>query len=366
MSRTVCFLIWSAALAWLSAWRSEPERNTRPTIEAVENGGLLFTDNTAGVSGVDAGYSIPIGKQTLWLFGDVFLLDPRNPAKPYVGALSNCGLLVPAGTGVNPLKRYRFLMDQTGKARELLTAETGDQRVRHWLFGGWHDARRRQVYLYYARVRTTGQGPLDFTTEGFGLAAADSTSPDRIQFRRIQGSNTEELWWKAGSGPVFGSAVHESGGFLYVVGHKRVNKRIVGALARVRPESVADRRAYEYFAGGDPPTWSYVPADSAAVQGLWDFPTEVSLFYNRYLGRYLAVHSVGISQQIRISASERPWGPFEQIGEIGSPKRALSRGFTYAGKEHPELSEGGGRVIYVTYVDSERYWLQLLKITLRH
>ena len=363
MSRNRLILICAATLGCMSAWSAEFDNSMEPAIQSVENGGLLFTDNPAGVSGVDAGYSIPMGKQTLWLFGDVFLLDPRNPPKTYVGALSNCGLLVPAGSGVDPLKRYRFLTDQTGKARELLKAESDDMRVRYWPFGGWHDARRRRIYLYYGRVRTTGEGPLDFKTDGFGLAAVDSTSPNKIQFRRIPRSTSDELWWKSGS-PLFGSAVYESDGFLYVVGHKRVDQRILGVLARVRPESIEDPRAYAYFAGGDAPKWTSETADSAAVQGLSDFPTELSLSYNRYLQRFLAVHSVGISQRIRLSTSVHPWGPFEQIDEIGSPKRALSRGFTYAGKEHPELSESGGRVIYVTYVDSERYWLQLLKITL--
>jgi len=50
--------------------------------------------------------------------------------------------------------------------------------------------------------------------------------------------------------------------------------------------------------------------------------------------------------------------------EIGSPHQAFASSFCYAGKEHPELAEQGGRVIYVTYVDNQRYWLQLLKVTL--
>src|SRR5258706_16349655 len=75
-------------------------------VVSVENCGLLFTDNKSGVSGTDAGYSIPIGNRTVWLFGDVFLLHPTDPAKRFVGGLSICALTVPAGHGVNTLSSY--------------------------------------------------------------------------------------------------------------------------------------------------------------------------------------------------------------------------------------------------------------------
>src|SRR5580704_4722610 len=39
-----------------------------PRMEKVENEGLLFTDNKAGVTGVDGYFSLPIGKQTAWFF----------------------------------------------------------------------------------------------------------------------------------------------------------------------------------------------------------------------------------------------------------------------------------------------------------
>ena len=339
-----------------------PTANT-PSIVAVENAGLLFTDNGAGVSGTDAGYSIPLGKQTLWLFGDVFLLDPKHPRKTSAGAVSNCGLLVPSGKGPAPLKRFRFLTDgRTGLARELLSAEAGAAKeVRYWPFGGWHDAARRRIYLYHARVVTTGSGPLDFRTEGFGLAVAGAESPEEIRFRRIT-AGSGETWWKTAEGPAFGSAVCQAEGYLYVFGFHKDRDRTEGRVARVRPERIEEQSAYEYFTGSG---WSARVGDSAAVAGLRDFPTELSVAYNGYLRKYLAVHSVGLQGIIRVSAAEQPWGPYIEIGDVGAPRRAFSRGFTYAGKEHPELAEAGGRVIYVTYVDSERYWLQLLRVTLK-
>ena len=56
-----------------------------------------------------------MGERTLWLFGDVFLLHPRDPEKRYVGGVSNCALTVPAGHGTGPLRSYKFLTDSKGQ-----------------------------------------------------------------------------------------------------------------------------------------------------------------------------------------------------------------------------------------------------------
>lgn len=330
-------------------------------ILSVQNAGLLFTDNPAGVDGTDAGYSVPLGKQTLWLFGDVFLRDPKAPEKPIVGVLSNCGLLVPKGTGAGPLKSYRFLTYPSGLACQLIDSDTVKGKdLRFWPFGGWYDASAKKIYLFYGRIRTTGNGPFAFKAEGHGLTVADATHLDSIRFRPLQ----PEIWWPNEPGkPVFGSAVTEFGGFLYVYGFQERGHQKFGKVARVPKSRVRDLSAFEYYAAGD--RWCMEIDKAADIDGLSGFPTELSVTYNAYLGGYLAVHSIGISDKVRLSLALSPWGPFRPLGEISTPTRALSKGFCYAGKEHPELAEERGRIIYVTYVDSSRYWLQLLKVTLR-
>lgn len=343
-------------------------QSSSASVKSVQNAGLLFTNNPAGVSGTDAGYSIPLEKKTLWLFGDVFLQD-LNKTNPHSGAVSNCGLVVPrVAAGTAALQRYRFLTDpKTGLARQLLTSTRVEGKdLRFWPFGGWYDPASKRVNLFYGRIRTTGNGAFAFRTEGFGLSQAD---PDVLTFQPIPAAKEEELWWPNESGkPTFGNAVvyGAKGNYLYVVGQQERSGRRYGKLARVLKTHVTELSAYEYYAGGSAePKWSREPADSADVDGLTDFPTELSIVYNAYLGGYLAFHSVDISERGRLVLAANPWGPYKQIGEIPTPKRAMSNGFCYAGKEHPELAVSGGRVIYVTYVDSSIYWLHLLKVTLR-
>ncbi len=303
-------------------------------VNRVENGGLLFTDNPAGVSGTDAGYSLPMGDQTLWLFGDVFLLHPTDPAKPYVGGVSNTGLLVPAGHGVAPLKRYQFLTDARGVARPMLPNLPGDGvELRFWPWGGWTNPETHQAYLFYGRIHTTGGGgPFAFRTEGHGLARADTSKPDALEFTRLKDAHGDELWWKEDSAAdrslptvMFGAAVvyGAPGDTLYIVGVHEVNSVKRGVMARVPKAKIEDSDAYEYLAhAGATPRWSRVISDSTPIEGLKDFPSELSVSWNRFLGRYLAVGQVGLSEKIRLSVARGAVGTVRNAGgHRGAPSR---------------------------------------------
>src|SRR5262249_20173511 len=146
----------------------------------------LFTDNRAGVNGTDCGYSIPMGSRTLWMFGDVFLQDPKSLLRPFMGAVSNCGLLVQKGRGASPLAKYTFLTGQNGVARQLIPLGPGEGKdVRLWPFGGWFDASNRQIYLYYDVVKTTGNGLFDFLTVGYGLCRLGADDIEHASFERL-------------------------------------------------------------------------------------------------------------------------------------------------------------------------------------
>jgi len=205
--------------------------------------------------------------------------------------------------------------------------------------------------------------------EGYGIARAEVKLPNTLRLTRLKAPQGGWLWWARKDGLFFGVTVvfcpQRNGEYLYIVGVAEQGGRKVGKLARVPKDRIADLGSYEYFAGEIPPVhWSRSPADAADVEGLTDFPSELSVAYHPYLGGYLAVHSVGIEPRIRLSLALHPWGPYRQIAEIGAPHQAFAKSFCYAGKEHPELAEENGRILYITYVDQQRYWLQLLKVIL--
>lgn len=352
-----------------------------PSVVSVENGGLLFTDNQAGVSGTDAGFSSPIGDKTLWIFGDVFLLDPKRPEKPYIGNVSNCGLLVPNGKGTAPLKRYKFLTEPAaGLARQLIPLESGEKDdTRLWPGGSWYDAAEKRLYLFYSGISILGEGTYNFRCNGWGLCVADVSKPEDIRFDRLKSgrpstpvvpSSAQDasswMWPSLDGKAVYGNATLDGGEWLYVYGARDTKPGSAARLARVRKSKVSEINAYEYFCGTpDAPKWSWEQENAVDLAGLKDFPSELTVANNRYLGGYLAVHTVILDDRIRLSLAPNPWGPFTKIAEIGAPRQAFTKSPCYAGKEHPELAEDGGRVVYITYVDQQRYWLQLLKVTLK-
>jgi hypothetical protein len=298
-------------------------------------------------------------------------MQPANPAKNWVGSVSNTALVTAAGHGRAPLAHYRFMQDpKTGVARPVIPNLPGeDGKIRLWPFGSWFDAATHTAYLYYGRIKLGGSGgPLDFKLEGFGLARANTSHPDALTFTRLPNAHGDLIWWRNGEGPQVGAAVITRPGdpYLYLICDQMTSDKHYGSLARVRRTEITSSTAYEYLSGSSPaPRWSANPAESVHLDGLSDFPSELTVSYNAYLGGYLAVFSEGIfSQKVALKLAPEPWGPYRLIGEIGTPHQAFSNAFCYAGKEHPELSEDGGKTIYVTFVDNLRYWLQLLKVTL--
>jgi hypothetical protein len=348
-----------------------PASEAQARIAKVENKGLLFTDNSAGVSGVDGYFSLPMGYQTVWFFGDVFLLDPTSPEKPWVGNVSNCALLTPSGKGIRGLSQYQFLTDpKTGCARPILPNKSGeDNSIRFWPLAAYYDEVQRAVFLYYMRIEAhPGGGPLDFSIAGYGLAKSDARDPAKMRFERINGASGEELWGRTEKGPLFGITIvcGAPGTNIYVFGYRERKGSRPGVLARVSKKRIADQKAYEYFSGtATSPRWSGDVNDAADIAGLTDIASVLSVAYNKYLGGYLAVHQKDTSEQIRFCIAKEPWGPYQTIGEIAARHKAFAKSFCYDGAEHPELAEENGRIVYVTFVDSDRYWQQLYKVTLQ-
>jgi hypothetical protein len=80
-------------------------------------------------------------------------------------------------------------------------------------------------------------------------------------------------------------------------------------------------------------------------------PSGLSVSYDSYLGKYLAVHSGG-NNDLVLRWSAAPTGPFQQLGSIETIKAAAKAGFglTYDGLEHPTLRSSCDDTLYASYV----------------
>lgn len=346
--------------------------------------GPQFTENSHQMVGQDGAFSIPLGNETLFFFGDT-LVGSRVPGESlwYPGGkavghadmsgkhsirrmLNNTGLLLADGDGRSGLRTFRYLCDETGGLRTLIPLE-GDEDPdwdRIWCLHGIRIDRRLVLFFVKVRMLETGPFPVNFDIVGSGMAVGD---PVTFTFCRVI-RNGSSILWNARQ-PRFAAALfHDhAAGWIYAFGALHDGKGGQEChLARVRPEAIDDPSAYMVLSSAAP-HWSPTIADSVPV--FTGMPNEMSVSFNSHLGCYLAVHSYLLSGDIVARTAPAPWGPWSEPVVLWSvrPVRPAPLPYpplVYAGKEHPSLSADGGKTIYLTYVEFEEYYPHLVEVTL--
>jgi hypothetical protein len=94
-------------------------------------------------------------------------------------------------------------------------------------------------------------------------------------------------------------------------------------------------------------------------------PNEMSAAYNRHLGLYVAFHSLHRENKVVMRTAPRIVGPWSEPQIVYRPQQVKDTELIYAVKEHPELAREGGRVMYVTFVNSATYAPELIEVTLK-
>lgn len=360
-------------------------RSRTLAVESARDLGVQLEQNPHRMIGQDGAFSIPLGAgEALWFFGDT-LIGTRPPGgqslwyidcKPVGHAdmtgrgtiermINNTGLILRDRTGRHGLRDYSYILDDRAQLRALLPLEGHEHPDwdRIWCQHGL--ALNGRIYLSFIKVRMLaddkGPMPVPFEIVGSGLAVG---TRDSWQFRRVL-RHGDSILWRAQE-PHFATAMlHcKRDGLVYLYGSVRQNEVQNCFVGRVPAAQIEDLGAYEYFAG--PSGWT---RDLSRARPIFSgMPSELSVSYNRHLGCYLAVHSLNLTGQIVGRTAPDPWGPWSEPIVLWTvhlkPRPAPSASFPYAGKEHPELAEQDGRVIYLTYIEFEEYYPHLVEVTL--
>jgi hypothetical protein len=91
----------------------------------------------------------------------------------------------------------------------------------------------------------------------------------------------------------------------------------------------------------------------------------MSAAYNSHLRKHVAFHSLHRENKIVMRTAPRITGPWSRPEVVYRPERLKDTDLIYAAKQHPELDLDGGRVLYVTFVNSATYVPQLIELTLK-
>jgi hypothetical protein len=354
-------------------------------VKSVVDIGPQFVDNPHRMVGQDGAYSIPLGDGTaMWYFGDTIIGERPDESLwylfgepvggndmsgkgPFEDMITNTGLILRDQTGRGGLNDFTYILNEDGTLRQIIESLPGEDRdkLRTWCQHGI--CIDDKLYLFWMRVLMLEEGgdpfPVGFEVVGSGLAVG---SREDWKFERVTYQGDSLLW--PATQPQFATGIHhdKASGYVYLYGSLQdADLRHHAHIARVKPDEMLHLDRYQYFAG-DPDNWSNDVHDAIAVFS--DMPNEMSVSYNEYLGQYLAVHSMGLTGHIVARTSPTPWGPWSDgtvLWSVPPPENPPPYPrLVYAGKEHPELAEESGRILYITYIEFEEYFPHLIEVAL--
>ena len=358
---------------------------SRLAVAAARDLGSQFVNNPHKMIGQDGAFSVPLNdREALWFFGDTLIgTRPTGQSLWYIDRkpvghadmtgrgtiqrmINNTGLLLRDRTGRNGLREFTYICDEAGQLRPLISLEGGEHPDwdRIWCQHGITIGQK--VYLSFIKVKMLAEEsapmPVPFEIVGSGLAVG---SPADWTFRRVLHNGTSLLW--RAEQPHFATSMLLHDDLVYLYGTVKQGDVQNCYVARARSDQLEDIGSYEYLVGHEP-TWSRDL--SRAVVIFSNMPSELSVSYNAYVGSYLAVHSLDLTGKIVGRTAPNPWGPWDEPVVLWTVNVKRDQPLPYpvliyAGKEHPEISEDGGRIIYLTYIEFEEYFPHLIEVKLQ-
>lgn len=326
----------TVAAILLVAGCSESPVNQMPGIAMVRDLGVVA--KPPKIIGRDGSPSGLVAGKIVWTFGDTFwpfassdgtnyrtntiaLADPAAP----LNAIEPIDTTGAPFQGVPFTPQEQHYNDSTKKP---------DDRIAIWI-GSVVPYDTVGLLSYVALYVKPGVLNYHFIGTGFARLPEGSTSAVRdgdYIFR-----NPEPSFDKAFR---FGDSLYLYGGF------NNGSRNQAVAVARVPVARYRERTAYRFWNGS-----AWVDDVMQATGVMNDIPGGMSVSYNEYLQRYIAVHSGIFSNTIFIRTAPMPEGPWSQPMELmtGLASTNADTPYNYSAVEHPELSREDGRTIVVSY-----------------
>ena len=334
--------------------------SSRQEVQVVSTRDIGVVANDPQVRSRDCGYSARFKGKSLWFFGDTIL---RTPNADNQQLLCNSWTLTHDNEGADGVSSFQPPVDEVGASIALVPL-TGEEAA----FNRQHQGKDCRVapcesrwaiwpgtiavdedagvaYVFYHKVMVAA-GDYNFDNVGHSVAVLDNPDgpADRPEFRLYDDYPTL-LFSEERDG--FGSAAVMVDQLLYIYGCEIQADDILKPcrLARVAIEEVLERDAWQFYHGRG--VWS---ADLAGATTVFRGSDMMSVFYNEYLERYVAVYSQPLGTRVMLRTARQPEGPWSQASALfeGSDSQSFM-GWIYDALAHPELSTDEGRTMYITY-----------------
>lgn len=347
------------ALSALASRAADPGAPPPPEPLAVRDLGPLETD--PAITGRDGLYSTRVGGVSVWVYGDTALATPGADGGTWRNNTMSWTHDLHAADGLTGFDDWD---DAIGVPREFMpyTVEEEDYNARHRgdncveppcnvKYGMWpaaliDDRARRRVLYAYAKM-WLGQGAWNFSTVGRGIAVGPPLGPVTRPIVRPGATEPTLLFDADTPGFVNAAFTEPVDGVPHVYFFDCTGDGFLKPmrLARVPLADVLDRAAWRFWAGNG--TWSADVADAAVV---FDGADQLSVHWNAYVGRYLAIYVDPLSTRMVARAADRPEGPWSDEVLLFETLPPVTDGLVYCGMAHLELQRDGGRFETLAYV----------------
>jgi hypothetical protein len=323
------------------------------SIATVQDLGVIPTN--PDILGRDGGYSALFQGYSVWIYGDTFLSKPNALNRTLISDSWSYTTDLDAQDGITGFQEPQ---DSVGMPAMILPETAAEQA-----FNQAHNVNNCQAQPCGARwalwpssiVVNPSDGsalifymvvyalPGSFNFQGFGSSVAlwqdFQGQPQRPVLNPPIVADHPDLLFN-GNEPNFGSASFISDGTLYAYG---CDYNSGCELGKVDPASAQDRSAWSFYAGNG--NWSTQIGDAISV---FNDASILSVSWNAFLQRYLAVYSPPFSQNVVMRTSVNPEGPWSS--EIAAfVAMEPSSGNVYDAHAHVEYDSNSGQTIYVSY-----------------
>ncbi len=366
MMRLWCAVVWFVCVWSVLGCREQISLR----VEVAEVGKL---ETSALIKGRDGGYSGTFQGRSVWLYGDSILAKEGVDKSSWRHNTWSWTMDLNAKDGITGfLERHDAIgvptefFPKTAEEAAFNQAHAGDPckekpcgaRYALWPAAMVEDPQRKRAFVFYTMIYGE-PGEWNFRGMGHSLAVWDDfeKSPTRPIVRPDTPHPT--LLFDAAE-PNFGSAAFVKDGWIYAYGCEKAGFSKPCRLGRVSLEDPSKRSAWQFYAGG---RWSDKVADA---QTLFEGAPMLTIHWNAYLGKYLAIYSKPLAPEIVIRTSTAPEGPWSEEQVVWKAQPSHDNAAPYSGLGHAEYAEEQGRVEYITYYRSPAAWqgeVRLVRLT---
>jgi hypothetical protein len=200
-----------------------------------------------------------------------------------------------------------------------------------------------RMLLFYEKIYV-GADALDYTVFGSSVAVWKNPqeTPQRLQFNPQHAHPT--LMFDRNE-PGFGDAAVVVGHTVYVYACHQQDIHMPCRVARVAWDHVFEKDHWEAWTADG--RWCQ---DLSKAQQIFNGNEILSVSYNPYLDRFVAVYSQPLSTAVMLRTALKPEGPWSEPIKAFNAQRPVNEvGWVYDALEHPEYRQDNGQVLYITY-----------------